>query len=288
MILVTGATGFIGRSLMQELARQGKPAKGLGGRINDSFAVRADLADVDTVIHLASAESRDRIRLLEHVDVEGTELLLRECERVGVDHFIYVSRLKADPYSLFALLRTKGLVEKLVQRSGVPFTIIRSATLYGLNDRFLNVIGGLAAWTWPFIWLPGGGRAAFQPLWVEDLVRCLTLTMENDGLRGSLVEAAGQERLRYQEIAQLVMAAARIRRTPISPSIRLVRPFSRIIFGWQRKAPVTRFFMDRLSLGEVAPVDSIREYFGFRPTLIGRQLSYLRRSGLRWRLFRLG
>ena len=195
MILVTGATGFVGRSLIRELARQGMPTKTLTGRINDSFAVRADLLDVDTVIHLASAESRDRIRLLEHVDIDGTELLLRECQRAGVDHFIYVSRLKADRYSLFGLLRIKGMAEKLVRQSGLPYTIVRSATLYGREDRFLNVIGGLAAWTWPFIWLPGGGKAAMQPLWVEDLVRCLAMTLDNNDLKGTVLEVAGQERM---------------------------------------------------------------------------------------------
>ncbi len=128
------------------------PLKAFKGRINDSFAVRADLLDVDTVIHLASAESRDRIRLLEHVDIDGTELLLRECQLAGVDNFIYVSRLKADRYSLFGLLRIKGVAEKLVRRSGLPYTIVRSATLFGREDSFLNVIGGLAAWTRTFIW----------------------------------------------------------------------------------------------------------------------------------------
>jgi NADH dehydrogenase len=288
MILVTGATGFVGRSLIRELARQGKPSKAFAGRINDSFAVRADLLDVDTVIHLASAESRDRIRLLEHVDIDGTELLLRECQRAGANHFIYVSRLKADPYSLFGLLRIKGVAEKLVRRSGLPYTIVRSATLFGREDRFLNVIGGLAAWTWPFIWLPGGGKAAMQPLWVEDLVRCLAMTLDKNDLKGTVLEVAGQERMHYKEIAHLVMVASGMRRIPLSPNMKLLRPLSAMLFGWWRYAPVTRFFMDRLSIGEVAPVDSIREHYGFRPALIGRQISFLRRSGLGWRLFRLG
>lgn len=288
MILVTGAGGFIGRSLMLELARKGRSSRALSGRINDSFAVRANLQGVSTVIHLAGAESRNRVQLLEHVDIEGTELLLRECQRAGVERFIFVSRLRADPHSLFTLLRIKGLTEKLIQRTGLSYTIIRSASVFGKDDRFFNVIGGLGAWTWPFIWMPGGGRAALQPLWVEDLVRCLVLCIEREDLKQLTIEIAGQERMSYREIAQLVMRTARMNRFTISPSIRLVRPLSAALFGWWRYPPVTRFYMDRLSLGEVAPVDSIKEYFGFRPSLIGRQLSYLRRSGLRRRLVRSG
>ena len=60
MILITGASGFIGRSLVQALIRDGRPFKVYNGRINDPLTIREELEDVLTVIHLAGGENRGR------------------------------------------------------------------------------------------------------------------------------------------------------------------------------------------------------------------------------------
>ena len=70
MILVTGATGFIGRSLMPRLEQAGFSARAYQGRMNDPIRLRAELDGITTVIHLAGSEARGRDRLLHHVDVE--------------------------------------------------------------------------------------------------------------------------------------------------------------------------------------------------------------------------
>lgn len=278
VILVTGGTGFIGRSLTEVLKQEDRPYKIYRGRIDDSLVLRAQLVDVDAVVHLASAESRNQIRLLQRVDVEGTESLLKECRLSGVRRIIVISRLSANPNSHFALLRAKGLVERQIIESGIPYTLVRSATLFGRDDRFLNVIAGLAAWSWPFVWVPGKGRVALQPLWVEDLVRCLVACLDRTDLVGETIELAGAERIRYAEIVRQVMLTAGMRRVAISPGIKLVRPISMLLFGWWRHPPVTRFAMDRYSVPEVAPLDSVLRYFGFQPSRLGQRVAYLRRS----------
>lgn len=285
MILVTGSTGFIGRSLCDALNQQELPFRAYSGRIDDLKALRAELVDVDTVIHLASAESHDRVRLLQQVDVHGTELLLDECRQADVARIIAVSRLNADPASMYALLRAKGEMERHIIRGGIPYTIIRSATLFGRDDRFLNVIAALAAWSWPFVWLPGGGRVAMQPLWVEDLVQCIMLSLKRDDQLNKTLEVAGEERLRYEEIARITLQAAGIKRRPISPAVKLMRPISAPLFAWWLKPPVTRFWLDRFSVPEVATVDSVYREFGFRPRLLHQQIAYLRGPGIRGRLF---
>ncbi len=287
MILVTGATGFIGRSLMTVLQNQERPVKAYTGRINDPLGLRAELLDVETIIHLAGAEGRGRIRLLRHVDLEGTERLVEESQRAKVKRIIYVSRLNADRASSYPLLRIKGKVERLLEQSGMSYTIIRSANLYGRDDHFLNVITSLAAWTWPLVWLPGGGRGAMQPLWVEDLVHCLVASLDNPELINQTVEVAGEERQRYVEIVQLALAISGLRRIPFGPAIKLIRPLSALLFGWWRRPPITRFMMDRFTVPEVAPLDSVYRQFGFRPSRMNQRISYLRASGLRLRLFRL-
>jgi NADH dehydrogenase len=288
MILVTGSTGFVGRSVTRILQEQGRPFKVYQGRINDPLTLRAELLDVDSVIHLAGAEARDRVRLLEHVDVEGTERLLEEGRRAGVGRLVVISRLNATPNAHFALLRAKGRLERVVRGGDVPYTIVRSATLFGRHDRFLNVIGSLAVWTWPFVWLPGGGRVAMQPLWVEDLARCLVACLDKPELIDQTIEIAGEDIMRYEEIVRQVLITAPLRRIPFAPGLRLVRLAYGLIFGWWPKAPVTRFFLDRFTAPEVAPVDSVRRLFGFKPARMNQHMATLRRPGLRWRVFRLG
>ena len=287
MILVTGASGFVGRSLLHRLRQQERAFKVYDGRINDPIRLRQELEGVETVFHLASAEARGRPRLLQNVDIEGTESLLEQSARVEVQHIILLSRIGADPNSLYPVLRAKGRVERRIQRSGIPYTIVRSASLFGIEDRFLNVIASLAAWSWPFLWLPGGGRVVLQPLWVVDVVRCLDMVLERPDLLEETVVVAGEEQMHYRELAQMVVEAANLRRIPLKIDLRLVRTLARLTMGWWPRPPVTPFFMNRFSVPEVAPVDSVRHTFGFRPGRLGDHIAYLRRPGLHRRLFRL-
>lgn len=287
MIFVTGASGFVGRSLLHRLQQKERAFKVYDGRINDPMRLRQELGGVETVFHLAGAETRGSSSLLQHVDVEGTERLLEESVRAGVQHIILLSRIGADPNSLYPLLRAKGAAERRIERSDIPYTIVRSTSLFGIDDRFLNVIASLAAWTWPFVWLPGGGRVVLQPLWVVDLARCLEMVLERPDLHNETVVVGGEEQMRYRELAHMVIDAADLRRIPLKIDLRIVRPLARLTMGWWPRPPVTRFFMDRFSVPEVVPVDSVLHNFGFRPGRIGDHIAYLRRLGLRRRLFRL-
>ncbi|NLF67341.1 MAG: NAD-dependent epimerase/dehydratase family protein [Chloroflexi bacterium] len=285
-ILVTGATGFIGSSLMRLLARQGYQARAYSGRMNDPLRLRQELEGIEIVYHLASAERRGRRRLLQHVDVEGAERLVEESRRARVGQLIVVSRLNTDPNSHYPLLRAKGEMERLIWRSELSYTIVRSATVFGLHDRFLNVIAGLSAWTWPFVVLPGGGKTPFQPLWVEDLARCLVQILDRPDLRGEIVEIAGEERIRFADLAQLIMRTVGMQRIPVPVDLRLLRPTNRLLMSWWPYPPVTPFFMDLFSQSDIAPVDSVLRTFGFRPNRLIDNLGYLRRPGLRRYLFR--
>jgi uncharacterized protein YbjT (DUF2867 family) len=277
MILLTGATGFIGRSLMKALARAGKPARAHTGRINDPLALRHELAEIATVIHLAGAEARGRARHLQHVDVEGTERLVEESARAGVRRLIVISRLGADHHASYPLLQAKGEVERVVRRSGIPYTIIRSATLYGREDRFLNTIAGLAAWSWPFVWLPGGGQVAMQPLWVEDLARCLVLTLDRPDQASAAINLAGPELLRYRDVVGRVLQVSGLRRLPLILPLVIVRPLASLAFGWRRRPAVNRFFLDRFTIPDIAPADSVLRHFGFKPGRMSEHMAYLRR-----------
>ncbi len=286
MILVTGANGFIGRSLMPQLDQAGIEAKAHHGRINNPLDLREQLAGVDTVIHLAGAESRGRNRLLRHVDIEGTERLIEEARRAAVQRLIVVSRIGANHDALHALLQTKGEVERLVQQSGIPYTILRAATLFGRGDLFTETIVSLAIWTWPIVWMPGGGNILMQPLWVEDFARCLIQSLDRPDLIDKTITVAGEEQLHYRDIVKHALNAANLSRFPLPIPLLILHPVSRALFRWWWRPPITHYFIDRFFVPEVAEYDSVLRNFGFRPARLSENIAYLRRPGLRWRLFR--
>lgn len=285
-ILVTGATGFIGRSLMAQLQRAGIDAQPFQGRINNYLALREQLEGKTAVIHLAGSEMRGRNRLLNHVDVDGTARLLEECRRADIQHLIVISRIGAEPRSVHSLLAAKGKIEKMVHQSGIPATIIRSASVYGFGDRYFETILGISYWSFPFAWMPGGGEETWQPLWVEDLVRCLIAALDRPDLIGKTVTIAGEEHIQYQELVRRILATAGVRRYPIRLPMTLLRPLSRLLFWWWFWPPATSYFVDRFFVPEAIEFDTVLRTFGFRPAQLSQTMNFLRRPGLRWRIFR--
>jgi uncharacterized protein YbjT (DUF2867 family) len=286
MILVTGASGFIGRSLMPRLEQEGIPARAYQGRMNDPIRLRTELAGITTVIHLAGSEARGRDRLLHHVDVDGSERLVEEARRAGVQRLIFASRFGADLSNMHALLQAKGQIERLIQHSGIPYTILRATSLYGRNDRFFELIVSLAIWSWPLVWLPGGGKMALQPLWVEDFARCLILSLSRPDLINKTITVAGAERLRYANLVPLLLDVAGYRRFPLPVPMLLLRPLNFLLLYWWYWPPVSRYFMDRFFVPEVTPHDTVLRQFGFQPARVRDTISYLRRPGLALRIFR--
>ncbi|PJF46034.1 MAG: hypothetical protein CUN48_15855, partial [Candidatus Thermofonsia Clade 3 bacterium] len=93
--------------------------------------LRAALRGVEVVYHLASAEHLGARGDVLSVDGRGTANLARAAAEMRVRRFFYVSHLDADRASYYPLLRVKGIAEEHIRRSGVPYTIFRSALLYG-------------------------------------------------------------------------------------------------------------------------------------------------------------
>lgn len=286
MILITGSTGFIGRVLGRSLDHAGYQWRAYTGRINSSQTLWAELEGVDTVIHLAGAEARGSNRLLQHVDIEGTQRLLEEARRAGVTRFIFPSRLNANPHAMHTLLRAKGEAERLVRQSGIPYTILRTSTLFGRDDRFSELVFGLLLWSWPLAWTPGGGKNLTQPLWVEDFVYCLIRTLDQPDTINRTLTVAGNELISYRELVRTILNVTGKRRILFPLPMTLMKPINRLFLGWWYWPAVSRYFVDRFFVPDVTDLDVVQRQFGFHPARFRETITYLNRPGMRWRLFR--
>ncbi len=141
-ILVTGGTGTLGRAVADAFRRRAIPCT-VASRTNPHDApnwVHLDVTTGDgldqaltgtrTVLHLADSQNRASV-------VEGTRYLLDACRRAGVGHVVYMSIVGIDevPVAYYGLKRE---AERLVEESGLPFTVLRATQFHEFADQILR------------------------------------------------------------------------------------------------------------------------------------------------------
>jgi NADH dehydrogenase len=300
MILVTGGTGFIGQVLIRHLVSQGKsvrmllrpsshspnlprgvPVEVAVCSLKDERGLRAAMKGVEVVYHLAGAESRGNRGDLLNVDIRGTQAVAQACGEAGIDRLITLSHLGADRASAFPVFKAKAIAEHAVRQSGVDYTIFRSGVVYGPMDEFTTGLSALLSGI-PFLFLlPGDGSILLQPLWVEDLVTCLTWSLDEPATRNQVISVGGEEALTFREITTTVMQVIGIRRqlVPISPAyLRILTVIAEHAF---RGLPVSVFWVDYLAANRTCALDTIPRTFGFLPARFSQRLDHLR--GRSWR-----
>jgi nucleoside-diphosphate-sugar epimerase len=214
-IFVTGASGFIGRSLVPRLlastdhritflTRRPIPefaagvatARAVIGDLLDAATYRSALEDADIVIHLAAATGRASPGEFDRINVEGTRTLVAACQSANVRRFLHVSTIAAgyqdQRYSAYS--KTKSAAEAIVRQSGLDFVILRPTIVLGAQSPVwltLMKIAGL-----PVVPLPQGGRpVVVQPIHVDDVVRGIERIVETGRFDGEILELGGPSAL---------------------------------------------------------------------------------------------
>jgi NADH dehydrogenase len=294
MILVTGATGFIGRSLVRELSEAGYPLRALIRpsrrsprlprgipvevavvSLADTRGLRAALNDVDVIFHLASAEWHGRHANLRTTDIEGTRNLVEAAADAGVERFVFLSHLGAARASAYPVFRAKGIAEETIRRSSIPYTIIRSSIVYGPEDHFTTGLARLLRISPGFFFLPGGGRTVIQPFWVEDLVACLLWSLENPETVNQVYELGGSEYFTVRQVLEILMPILHTPRLLVELPIVMLRALVVFLESVIPGFPASSFWIDYSSISRTCAADSTPRAFGLMPARFTYRLDYL-------------
>ncbi|MFC0685181.1 NAD-dependent epimerase/dehydratase family protein [Novosphingobium clariflavum] len=200
VIALTGATGFLGRSTLDEALRAGYHVRALTRSAQESVEhvtwVRGELRDTgslseltrgaEAIVHVAGVVNAPDAAGFEIGNVTGTLNLIETAVIKGIARFVYVSSLSAREPQLSAYGASKARAEKLVMASPLDWTIVRPPAIYGPRDKEMFEL--FRAARWGVVPVPRHGRASM--IHVEDLARLLValVTARGEGVTGCTLE----------------------------------------------------------------------------------------------------
>lgn len=296
-VLVTGAAGLVGIHTCRELVKHGwkvralvrDPARAalrLGklplefrvGDIRDAGSLRSALSDCGAVVHLAAIAIEKKGETYAESNSAATERLISAARAENVLRFIYMSQNGADSRSRFAFLHSKGVAQDSVKSSGLRWTILRPSVIFGPEDEFVNVLGRLIRLTPQIFPLPGGGRARFQPVAVDDVAKVIRLVLEKKEAVGQIYALGGSVPLTLRQMVERIMTAMGTTRTLVSIPIPLLRPVVALAQRLLPSPPVTSSLLDLLAVDNTVENNALTDTFGVTPMpFAGDELSYVRR-----------
>lgn len=225
-IAITGGTGFIGGHLAQCLVAEGHEvillARG-GNRSHISIEnpatsfVQSDLSDpavltdafsgCDAVAHCAGINREIGQQTYRRVHVEATSNVVKAAQQAGVKKVLLMSFLRARPNCGSAYHESKWAAEEIARNSGLDFTIIRAAMVYGLGDHMLDHLSH-AVHTFPLFAMVGLKEKQIRPLAIDDLIEVLRAALVDDRLSCTTVAVTGAEELHLSEAVRRVARVA--------------------------------------------------------------------------------
>lgn len=225
LVTIFGADGFVGTQAVQELAQAGYRIRvatrrpdlsghlRVLGSVGQILPIQANVRNMESVEHavkgativinLVGIKSQSGKQTFENVHIKGAENVAIAAKNAGAQTLVHMSALGADKDSKSISSRSKALGEEAVLKAFPKAVILRPSIIFGIDDSFFNMFGALSAIS-PILPLIGKD-SLFQPIYVGDVAKVISLAASGKARQGKIYELGGNDVENMKQLLQRVI-----------------------------------------------------------------------------------
>ncbi len=288
-VFLTGATGFVGRHMLERLLAEGHAVRAASrglpeqkarlvqgshkdgdfqwvpGHIVEGTGLDHGVQGCDAVIHLVGIIVEKGTNTFENVHHLGTRNVVEAAKKAGVNRFVQMSALgvRADGVAPYQSTKWKG--EEEVRQSGIPFCILRPSLIFGEGDGFVTQMMATMRSAPLFRPVPGDGTPKFRPIAVEDVTTCFVRALTYESATNQTVDLGGADELTLNEVLAEIARCAGVRKPAAHIPMPLMMAGASVAQKLLKNPPVTVDQLRMLKEGSTCDIGPMKRIFGVNP-----------------------
>lgn len=253
MILLTGATGFIGSRVLQALSGKNLQVRCLvrkqnyspdpnityvTGDVLDRESLVAATTGIETAyyfIHMMGNQPKGEQKKFDVLDRAAIRNMVEACKLNGVRRIIHLTGMRNPNEKLSHHLRSRKEVEDIIRNSGIGYTVFRASVIIGRGGAAFDILDTVVK-KFPIIPVLDWEDTHVQPIFIDDVIKYLVECLEKKETMNKCYDIGCSQVLTYKELIQ-----------QYAQELGLKRKFIRIPGSWHR--------ISSMVLGKLSPVD---------------------------------
>ena len=276
-VAVIGGTGFIGRNIVEQLAKSGarvkiltrnadrakflKPMGDVGqitamaGNALDEDILRMVMSGVDAVVNTIGILAESGTQRFASLQAELPGRIGKIASELGITSVVQLSAIGADDKSSSKYARTKAMGEAALLKACPTATILRPSLVFGAGDGFFNRFASMAVIA-PGLPVIGGGKNKVQPVYVGDVASATVIALEGKAHHGKIYELGGPDIMTFREVMAYILKLTK-RRRALLPIPFGVMGLAAGAMSVLPNAPVTRDQLKQLKTDNVVAANAL-------------------------------